>query len=60
MASFRFEAADPAGRVEKGLIDADSARAARSSLRTRGLVPLAVDAVDAGGSSRPARFRARR
>src|SRR5262245_57225437 len=60
MASFRFEAADPAGRVEKGLIDADSARAARSSLRTRGLVPLAVDAVDAGGRSRPARFRARR
>jgi general secretion pathway protein F len=60
MASFRFEAADPAGRVERGLIDADSARAARSTLRTRGLVPLAVDAVDVGGGARPAPFRSRR
>lgn len=59
MASFRFEAADAAGRVEKGLIEADSARAARSSLRTRGLVPLAVDAVDPGGASKPALFRRR-
>jgi general secretion pathway protein F len=60
MASFRFEAADAAGRVESGLIEADSARAARSTLRTRGLVPLAVDAVDPGGGSKPALFRRRR
>jgi general secretion pathway protein F len=57
MASFRFEAADPAGRIEKGLIEADSARAARGSLRTRGLVPLSVDAVAAGGAARPSRLR---
>ena len=57
MASFRFEAADAAGRVEKGLIEADSARAARGSLRTRGLVPLSVDAVATGGPSRPSRIR---
>ena len=57
MASFRFEAADTAGRVEKGLIEADSPRAARSSLRTRGLVPLSVDAVAAGGAARPSRLR---
>lgn len=57
MASFRFEAADALGRIEKGLIEADSPRAARGSLRTRGLVPLSVDAVATGGPSRPARFR---
>jgi general secretion pathway protein F len=45
MASFRFEAADASGRIEQGLIEADNARAARSSLRARGLVPLAVDDV---------------
>jgi general secretion pathway protein F len=39
--SFRFEATDAAGRIEHGLIDAESARAARSTLRARGLVPLA-------------------
>jgi general secretion pathway protein F len=60
MASFRFEASDPAGRIERGLIEADSARAARSVLRTRGLVALAVDAVDTGGSSRAAAFRRRK
>jgi general secretion pathway protein F len=56
MASFRFEAADQAGRVEQGLIEADSARAARSSLRARGLVPLAVDDV----AARPQAWRRRR
>lgn len=45
MPSFRFEAADPAGRIEQGLIEADSARAARTTLRARGLVPLSVDDV---------------
>ncbi len=59
MPSFRFEATDPAGRIEQGLIDAESARAARSALRARGLVPLAVDALGAG-AARPALFRRRR
>jgi general secretion pathway protein F len=45
MASFRFEAADSAGRIEKGLVEADSAIAARAALRARGLVPLDVDAL---------------
>src|SRR6266571_8186716 len=60
MASFRFEASDPAVRIEQGLIEADSARSARSALRTRGLVPLAVAAVDTGGSSQAAVFRRRK
>lgn len=44
MASFRFEASDSAGRIEKGLVEAESAAAARASLRSRGLVPLEVEA----------------
>src|SRR5882672_7072804 len=45
MPSFRFEASDSAGRIEKGLVEADSAVAARAALRARGLVPLDVDAL---------------
>ncbi|HUQ74114.1 MAG TPA: type II secretion system inner membrane protein GspF [Burkholderiales bacterium] len=47
MASFRFEASDSAGHIEKGLVEADSVAAARSALRARGLIPLAV--ADLGG-----------
>ena len=60
MASFHFEASNAAGRIEQGLIEADSARAARTSLRARGLVPLAVAAVAAGRGSLSAPFRRRR
>ena len=60
MASFRFEASTAAGRIEQGLIEADSARAARTSLRARGLVPLAVAAVAGGRGARSAPFRRRR
>ncbi|MBV9191078.1 MAG: type II secretion system inner membrane protein GspF [Betaproteobacteria bacterium] len=45
MPSFRFEAADASGRIEKGLVEADSAPAARAALRAKGLVPLGVDAI---------------
>src|ERR671936_918168 len=45
MASFRFEAADSGGRIEKGLLEADSAAAARAALRSRGLVPLDVSSL---------------
>jgi general secretion pathway protein F len=47
MPSFRFEAADSAGRIEKGLVEADSAQAARAALRARGLVPLEVGTTQA-------------
>ena len=53
MPAFRFEAAQPDGKFQKGILDADSARQARSLIRERGLVPLEVVAVenrDAGGS----------
>src|SRR5438067_1672245 len=45
MASFRFEASDSGGRIEKGLLEADSAAAARAALRARGLVPLDVSSL---------------
>ena len=43
MPAFRFEAIDSAGRPQKGVIDADSARGARGQLRTQGLTPLVVE-----------------
>lgn len=53
MPAYTFEALDADGQTHKGLIDADTARAARSQLRARALVPLAVEpasaAVNDGG-----------
>jgi general secretion pathway protein F len=47
--AFRYAAADDAGKEQSGLIEADSARLARQMLRSRGLVPLAVEPVLAEG-----------
>lgn len=46
MPAFRFEAAQPDGKFQKGILDADSARQARALIRERGLVPLEVIAVE--------------
>ena len=46
MPAFRFEAAQPDGKFQKGILDADSARQARALIRERGLVPLDVVAVE--------------
>ena len=45
MAVFRYEAADSLGHTSKGVVNADSARAARASLRALGLLPLQVEAI---------------
>ena len=63
MPAFRFEAADSQGRIERGLIDADSPRHARGLLRERGLAPLEVaplqaEAISAQRSLGAARLRA--
>jgi general secretion pathway protein F len=51
MPAYAYEALDAQGATQKGLIDADTARAARSLLRARALVPLAVEpAVNVAGS----------
>jgi general secretion pathway protein F len=50
LAAFRYSAVDPNGREQSGVLEADSARAARQLLRSRGLVALSVQAVLSGGA----------
>ncbi len=50
MPAYSFEALSAEGVTRKGIIDADTARAARGMLRSQGLVPLAVQPVGSGGS----------
>ncbi len=45
MTAFRYAAADPAGKEQTGVVEADSARLARQLLRGRGLLPLTVEPV---------------
>ena len=45
MPAFSYEAVDAAGASRKGVVNADSARAARSDLRAQGLVPISVEAI---------------
>lgn len=45
MAAFKYEALGADGTSSQGLLEADSARQARSQLRARGLVPLDVQPV---------------
>jgi general secretion pathway protein F len=47
MPAYRFEALDAAGKSQNGLLDADNAKAARTQLRSRELVPLSVTPVTA-------------
>ena len=42
MPAYKFEALDTAGKSQSGLLEADNAKAARSQLRARQLVPLGV------------------
>ena len=52
MPAFRYEAADATGKTDRGVIEADSARQARTLLRARGLTPLLVDALGAQATKR--------
>ncbi|MBN8506792.1 MAG: type II secretion system inner membrane protein GspF [Burkholderiales bacterium] len=45
MPAFKYEALTAAGRTQSGLVEADSARAARAQLREQKLTPLAVELV---------------
>ncbi|MCG2585866.1 type II secretion system inner membrane protein GspF [Massilia sp. TS11] len=57
MPAFRYEAVDAGGASRKGVLNADSARAARAELRSQGLTPLQVEAIAtqvAGGQRRAA------
>ena len=44
MPAYSFEALDADGKTRKGVLQADSVRAARAALRDQALVPLAVEA----------------
>ena len=50
MPAYSFEAMQSDGKIRRGVIEADTARSARSMLRTQALVPLAVHAVSSGAA----------
>ncbi len=50
MPAYSFEALSADGATRKGIIEADTARSARSMLRAQALVPLAVALVGAGAA----------
>jgi general secretion pathway protein F len=56
MPAYTFEALDTQGKTRTGVLEAENAKAARSQLRTQGLVPLGVTAlaasVQTAGASR--------
>jgi len=59
MPAFRYEAVNATGSSSKGVLRADSPRAARSDLRARGLVPLVLELIGneaASGERRAFRF----
>lgn len=59
MPAYTFEALDAEGRSQRGQIEADTARAARAQLRSRGWVPLALQAsADAPAGWNPTLWRA--
>ncbi|MDO8320707.1 type II secretion system inner membrane protein GspF [Rhodoferax sp.] len=60
MPVYSFEALSAAGDTRKGVIEADSAKAARGLLRAQALVPLKVEAVSAQASDPAQAGKARR
>jgi general secretion pathway protein F len=52
MTAFRYTAAEPSGKEQAGVLEADTARAARQALRARGLTPLALEPVVSEARSR--------
>ena len=52
MPAFSYQAVDEQGQTQRGVLEADSARAVRGLLRARALVPLSVEPVRVGESAR--------
>ncbi|MBL8335268.1 MAG: type II secretion system inner membrane protein GspF [Rhodoferax sp.] len=51
MPAFSFQALDAQGRSRKGVLEAETARAARTALRGQGLVPLQVEVLGASADT---------
>jgi general secretion pathway protein F len=60
MPAFSYEAVDATGATKKGVVNSDSARAARQELRAQGLTPISVDTIatqlDAAGQTKRSAF----
>lgn len=52
MPAFAYQALDASGRTQRGVLQGDTARAVRGSLRERGLNPLSVEEVREGAARR--------
>ena len=50
MPAYSFEALDPQGQTQRGVLEAETARAARTQLRAQDWVPLKVEAVQRRGN----------
>jgi general secretion pathway protein F len=59
MPAYRFEALNAAGQSSTGLLEADTAKAARAQLRAQSLVPIEVTPVAASKDSVASRFTRR-
>jgi general secretion pathway protein F len=57
MPGFRYQAYNVEGKLHKGVLEADSARQARSQLRDQGLTPYRVEVIAANDPAAGARFR---
>src|ERR1700682_2555438 len=57
MPGFRYQAYNDAGKLHKGVLEADSARQARAALRDQGLTPYRVEVIAANDAAAGSRFR---
>ncbi|MFC4819808.1 type II secretion system inner membrane protein GspF [Dokdonella ginsengisoli] len=56
MPAFAYQALDASGKTQRGVLQGDTARAVRGSLRERGLNPLSVEEVREGAARRRGAF----
>lgn len=59
MPAFAYQALDASGKTQRGVLQGDTARAVRGSLRERGLSPLSVEEVREGAARRRGAFSPR-
>ncbi|MGZ5035548.1 MAG: type II secretion system inner membrane protein GspF [Usitatibacter sp.] len=57
MPGFRYQAYSVEGKLHKGVLEADSARQARATLRDQGLTPYRVEVIAANDAAAGSRFR---